>query len=248
LLFLDGSPHAWLGAHHPPVCLLLSSDDATGKALWGKFQPRENRDGCFEVCYRTFSRYGLPGGFYLDRASHFITTRHGGLHAPQRPEQDETHFQRAMRELAIGLTFAHSPQARGRGERLNGTFQGRLVAELGVHGVQDCREATRYLNERFIPRAEKWFARAPADPDPAWRPVPEPADLRAVLCAQYTRSVTGDNTIGFQGRRWQLLPPAKAPHLVRARVQVQQRFDGTVHFMHPRYGRLRAELIEDPAT
>jgi len=34
---------------------LLAGDDATGKPLWGKFQPQENRDGCFEVCYHVFN-------------------------------------------------------------------------------------------------------------------------------------------------------------------------------------------------
>ncbi len=51
-LFLDGSPHPWFGPDSPEVCLLLSSDDATGKPLWGKFQPNEDRNGCFEVCYQ----------------------------------------------------------------------------------------------------------------------------------------------------------------------------------------------------
>ena len=67
LLFLDGSPHRWFGDNYEPVCLLLSTDDATGKPLWGKFQPQEDRDGCMEVCYRTFIKHGLPLAYYLDR-------------------------------------------------------------------------------------------------------------------------------------------------------------------------------------
>src|SRR5947209_11157517 len=60
LLLLDGSPHPWFGPNRPSCCLLLASDDATGKPLWGKFQPEEDRDGCFEVCYQVFVRFGLP--------------------------------------------------------------------------------------------------------------------------------------------------------------------------------------------
>jgi hypothetical protein len=134
LLFLDGSPHPWFGPRHPDCCLLLASDDATGKPLWGKFQPEEDRDGCFEVCYHVFLRYGLPGAFYLDRASQFITTRKGGRQALHNPERDPTHFEEAMSLLKVGLIFAYSPQARGRGERLNGTFQDRLVAHYRVRG------------------------------------------------------------------------------------------------------------------
>jgi len=129
-LFLDGSPHQWSGPDHETVCLLLATDDATGKPLWGKFQPTEDRDGCFEVCYQVFRKFGLNGFWYLDRASQFKTTRHGGLHVAQRLDQDDTPFQQAMERLAVGVKFAHSPQARGRGERINGSFQGRLVAEL----------------------------------------------------------------------------------------------------------------------
>jgi len=247
LLFLDGSPHPWFGDAHPSCCLLLASDDATGRPLRGLFLPTENRDGCFEVCYGLFRKHGLPAGFYLDRASQFTTTRHGGLHVRQGPDTEPTHFEKAMARLAVGLIFAHSPQARGRGERLNGSFQDRLVQELALHGITDMAEATRYLNRRFIPRYARRFGRAPADPSPAWRPVPQGMDLRAELCAHHTRTVAHDHTVQFQGGLWQLKPPQDAWHLVRAQVDVQERFDGSLRFWHAGYGYLCARCIEEPA-
>lgn len=248
LLFLDGSPHRWFGDTHPPVCMLLASDDATGRPLWGKFQPTEDRDGCFEVCYKVFSKFGLPGGFYLDRGSQFTTTRHGGLHVAQGPQTDPTHFEQAMESLGIELLFAHSPQARGRGERLNGSFQGRLVAELAERGIADCSSATRYLNHTFIPRYARRFGHSPASPTPAWRPLPEGMDLRRVLSAKHTRTVANDNTVPLHGTSYQLWPPAHLRHLVRAKVEVQERFDGTVRFLHPQHGYLRAEAIASGET
>ena len=248
LLFLDGSPHPWFGDDHPPVCMLLSSDDATSKPLWGKFQPTENRDGCFEVCYRVFTTFGLPGGFYLDRGSQFTTTRHGGLHVRQGPHTEFTAFEVAMETLGIDLIFARSPQARGRGERLNGSFQGRLVAELVDMGIADCRAATRYLNRSFIPRYCRRFGKPPADPAAAWRPVPEGMDLRAVLAVKHTRTVANDTTVGLNGTTYQLRPPAHLFHLARAKVEVQERFDGTVRVLHPEHGYLRATPIADPET
>jgi len=248
LLFLDGSPHPWFGEGHPPVCLLLSSDDATGKPLWGKFQPTEDRDGCFEVSFRVFSKFGLPGGFYLDCGSQFITTRHGGLHVKQGPQTEPTHFQKAMEALGIELLFAHSPQARGRGERLNGSFQGRLVAELAVRGITDCAAATRYLNETFIPRYARRFAKPPASVVAAWRPVPEGIELRRVLAARHARTVANDNTVRLDGIIYQLYPPARCHHLVRAKVEAQRRFDGTVRFFHPEHGYLRAEALPRQET
>lgn len=236
-LYLDGSPHPWFGPDHPRVCLLLCSDDATGKPLYGKFQKEEDREGCFEVCYHVFSRFGLPVAFYLDRASQFKTTRHSGVHVRQS-ERELTHIQRAMQELNVQLIFAHSPQARGRGERLNGTFQDRLLAELLHRRISDCERATQYLNSTFIPRFWKWFSKPPVNPMPAWRPLPKEMDLKQVLCVKETRCLENDNTVSFLGMRYQLFPPR---HLWK--VQVQLRFDGSIRFWHPRCGFLKARRL-----
>jgi transposase len=244
LLFLDGSPHPWFGQDAGEVCLLLASDDATGKPLWGKFQPNEDRNGCFEVCYQVFKKFGLATAFYLDRASQFTTTRHGGTHVQQGPEVEDTHFERAMAQLAIGLIFAHSPQARGRGERLNGSFQQRLVAELIHKGIKDCKTATKYLNQVFIPKYQKRFAQLPVDPRSAWRPVPKELDLKSVLAANHERMVANDNTVSFEAETYQLTPPPGRCHLLHARIQVQEHFDGTIHFLHPKLGELKAKKIE----
>jgi hypothetical protein len=241
LLFLDGSPHPWFGPQYEPVCLLLTTDDATGKPIWGKFQPQEDRDGCMEVCYRTFLRYGLPLAYYLDRGSQFIHTDHRA--EQQGRKVPPTAFQIAMKALNIDLIFANSPQARGRGERINGSFQNRLVAELVRFGIHDCKRATRYLNQVFIPRYARRFGRPPADPTPAWRPLDPALHLPSILCAKHQRTVSNDNTVTFAGTLFQVEPPPGRHHLVHAKIEVQQRFDGSVHLVHPRYGELTAHKI-----
>jgi len=55
---------------------------------------------------------------YVDKASHFKTTRYGGLHVNIAEEQEQTHIERALKELDINLILAGSPQAKGRIERL----------------------------------------------------------------------------------------------------------------------------------
>lgn len=236
LLFLDGSPHPWFGDGHEPVCLLLSTDDATGKPLYGQFQPQEDRDGCLEVCYRTFRKHGLPLAYYLDRGSQFIQTDH--LAASQGLKIPPTAFQIAMKTLHIELIFAHSPQARGRGERINGSFQNRLVAELVRYGIHDCQRATRYLNQVFIPRYCRRFGQPAANPAPAWRPLDPALNLPSILCAKHQRIVSNDNTVRFAGVLYQVEPPVGRHHLVHAKIEVQQRFDGSIHLVHPRYGEL----------
>ena len=61
-----------------------------------------------------------------------------------------TQWGRALGELGITQILAHSPEAKGRVERANGTFQDRLVAELRLAGACTLAEANQVLTE-FCP-------------------------------------------------------------------------------------------------
>ncbi len=236
MLFLDGSPHRWFGDELST--LILSTDDATGKPLYGLFQKEEDLDGCFRVCLEVFRTYGLPVKFYLDRASQFTTTRHGGLHVSQK-DTEPTQFERAMDELGVTLVFAHSPQARGRGERINQTFQDRLVSELRLHNITTAQGATRYLNESFISRYGARFGVKPEDEVPAWRKAPP--DLHNILCKRFQRKVTNDNAVSIKNQIIQLLPTRTRRHFVKASVWVNLWVDGSWHVIHPLYGEIPCE-------
>jgi hypothetical protein len=242
MLFLDGSPHRWFGPDGPRMTLILATDDATGQPLYGLFKPQETRDGCFEVFYHLALHHGLPESLYLDRASQFTTTRHGGIHAHQVSEEP-TAFEIAMQKLKVQIIFANSPQARGRGERMNGTFQGRLVAELRHEQITDPAPANRYLNDIFIPRIVRRFGVSPRDSQTAFRPIPAGLDLRTVLCVESIRVVESDNTIALHGYRYQLQPPRVCPTLCYCRVRVQEWFDQSVHVYHQHFGEIPNVLI-----
>ena len=76
-----------------------------------------------------------------------------------------------LARLGIEHIPAYSPQARGRSERLNRTFQDRLVNELRVAGIATLEAANRYLAEHFVPQHNATFARAPRDPASAFVPL-----------------------------------------------------------------------------
>ncbi|UCG43162.1 MAG: ISNCY family transposase [candidate division WOR-3 bacterium] len=242
LVFLDGSLHHWLGIDRHMLTLILATDDATGMPLHGLFAPQETLDACLEVFYHVACRHGLPTALYLDRAGQFTTTRHGGVHRFQRDDKP-THFETAMQTLLVGTIFADSPQARGRGERINGSFQGRLVAELRHKGIKTAAAATDYLNRVFIPKYARRFGVAPRDPSPAFRPVPKGIDLRHVLCAKHSRTVSNDDTISYQGHSYQLLLTSRRISLIGAKVEVQAWFDGSTHVFHPRAGEIPIRLL-----
>jgi transposase len=240
MLFLDGSPHRWFG--NEKSTLLLSTDDATGNPLYGLFQKEEDLEGCFRVVGEVIARKGIPSLFYLDRASQFTTTRRGGLHVAQRDDQP-TQFERAMMELGIRLLFAHSPEARGRGERINETFQDRLVAEFRLHGIATYNEATKYLNNTFIPKYVKRFGVTPRDDNSAWRLVPPHVDIRNILCTRYQRRVDHDNTISVKNRSIQLLPTRTRLHFAKAHVIVNRWIDGSWHVSHGTAGEIPCREI-----
>lgn len=237
LVFIDGSPHPWFGLDLPQATLILATDDATGMPLHGRFDREETLAGCFNVFYHVGLRYGLPAALYLDHAGQFTTTRHGGTHVFQRDDKP-THFEIAMHSLAVELIFADSPQARGRGERINGSFQDRLVAELDHHHITDPVKATDYLNRVFIPKYAKRFGVKPRNPSQAFRPIPEGLDLRTVLCAKSTREVQNDNTISYHGRIYQLKPSTRSVCIAGTKVAVQEWFDGSIHVRHEKAGTI----------
>ena len=142
-------------------------------------------------------------------------------------KQQPTQFGRALMELGIQPIFALSPQAKGRIERLWGTFQDRLVSELRLAGASTIDDANRVL-WYFLPRFNAQFSVPPAQPGLAYRGLPTGLCLESVLCFKYQRTVAADNTIRFNGQVIQLLPGWDRRSYAHARVEVQERLDGSL--------------------
>ena len=102
-------------------------------------------------------------------------------------EQQPTQFGRALEELGIRPIFAFSPQAKGDIERLFGTLQDRLVAELRLAGATTMEQANQVL-ELFLQRFNARFAVPAAQGGSAYREPPEHLDLDGVLCFKYRHS------------------------------------------------------------
>jgi hypothetical protein len=105
-----------------------------------------------------------------------------------------TQVGRALATLGVEHIPAYSPQARGRSERLNRTFQDRLVNELRVAGITTTPAANQYLREVFLPQHNATFSHPPRDPEPAWVALGA-VDLDQMLCHQESRTVGQDNTV-----------------------------------------------------
>ncbi len=169
LLHLDGSPHAWLAlCSDQRQTLIAVIDDATKRLLYAQLWPVEMLQAVMSALAHVLRTYGLPLALYTDRAGWaFHTPKAGGP-----VDRDHlTHVGRALRALGIEHIGAYSPQARGRGERVNRTLQDRLVNELRLAGITSLEAANAYLRERFIPDYNATFTRPPADPTSAFVPL-----------------------------------------------------------------------------
>jgi hypothetical protein len=70
-----------------------------------------------------------------------------------------------------------------------------------------------------------------------------PRAFKAVLSAKFTRTVAADHTVRFEGQTYQLRPPGSCPSLVKSLIEVQQWFDGSIHFRHARLKKGKPPLV-----
>jgi transposase len=224
LLHLDGSVHAWFTlAPDARPCLVLVSDDATKRVLTGAFFPAETTEAVMQSLAVVFRAEGLPMALYTDRAG-------WAFHTPTaKGPVDKAHLTqvgRALARLGIEHIPAYSPQARGRSERLNRTFQDRLVNELRVAGIATIAAANVYLREQFLPTHNATFARDARDPASAFVAL-GPIDLETILCHEEDRVVARDNTVTLAGQVLQILPQPGRRSCAGLRVTVRRHLDRT---------------------
>lgn len=202
LLQMDGSHHDWFTGRRGWAVLMVMIDDATGR-VFARFFENESWHSAATTLRRYTQQHGLPQGLYVDR--------HGIYRAEWDPTPDEilagiepkTQFGRAMSELDVELIRAHSPQAKGRVERVNRTLQDRLVKELTRAGISTLESANAYLEATYLPRFNQRFGRPAAKEADLHREVLDERVLR-VLSLQEDRVVQNDWTVRWHNRFLQL--------------------------------------------
>lgn len=229
LLHLDGSPHAWLRrCPEQRQTLIAVLDDATKRLLYAQLWPAETTAAVFTALHAVCTAWGLPISLYTDRAGWaFYTPKAGG---PVDRTQ-LTQVGRALAHLGIEHIGAYSPQARGRGERLNRTVQGRLVNELHLAGITTLAAANAYLLERFIADYNDEFAHPPADPTSAFVPL-HGADLDGILCEHAARTVGQDNVVTLDALALQLAKQPGRRTCAGLRVTVRRDVHGVLSVWH----------------
>src|SRR4249920_2111757 len=230
MLQVDGSPHDWLEGRGPWLCLVGAIDDATGKVPRAFFEPAESSWAYFRLFSEIFKKQGLCQSVYSDRHSIFWTDREPTIEEQLKNQRPTTEVGRGLEELGVTLILAGSPQAKGRIERLWGTFQDRLVSELRRAQAKSKAQAQAVL-DRYLTEHNLKFAKPPANAVPAWRKV-SLKQIEQSLCFKQQRTVAKDNTVSFEGTLFQI--PKSSPYRSYAnkRIDVHVLLDGAVEFFY----------------
>jgi transposase len=225
LLQGDGSRHDWLEGRGPWLTLIAYIDDATSQVLGASFREEEDAAGYFLGLQAICRERGIPAAVYVDQHTIFQSPAKPTLEQQLSGEAPKSQFGRLVNELGIELILAHSPQAKGRVERLWETLQDRLVKALRKAGASSLAEANQVLKD-FLPKFNQRFQVPSAQSTTAFRPWPKAYRPEDFFCFKHRRTVTNDNTFPFDGHRLQIPPGPGGRSYAKAKVEVRQHLDG----------------------
>ena len=228
LLHIDGSKHQWF-CDERWYDLIVILDDATSEIYYAQLVEEESTRTVMAGLREVIENKGLFCALYSDRGSHFFVTPKAG---EKVDKHRLTQVGRAMKELGVQMIPAYSPQARGRGERNFGTWQGRLPQELRLAGITELKEANEFLRNHYIGVFNGKFQVEAAEKGTAFRRTWR-SDLDWIFTVQTERVVDKDNTVAIGERRWQIEKHRFRTTLAGCTVIIHEHLDGTVSI---RYG------------
>ena len=226
LVQMDGSHHDWFEGRGARPVLIAMIDDATNEVI-ARFFPGESMEGLMGTLRVWLETHGRPRSIYADR--HSLWVSQSGPPG-EREDGGNTQLRRALRELGIDFIPAHSPQAKGRVERLFGTLQDRLVKEMRLEGIDNIADANRFLNEKYLPWHNGKFRRKPASGADAHRRLSRGIDLDLILSEKEERTVANDYTVRWHNRIFQIGKPVY-PGLRGGKVMVAVKADGGMEIL-----------------
>lgn len=222
----DGCYHNWFENRAPECCLLLAVDDATGKITKARFDSHEGVLPTFGFWKAYVEEKGKPVAIYLDKFSTYKINHE----AAEDNKELITQFQRATAMLGIELITAHSPEAKGRVERMFDTLQDRLVKELRLEGISDIASANKFLEEKYIPVFNAKFAVVPVKRSDLHRSLTtaDVKQLPSVFSIHSTRTVMNDFTVRFKNHYFQLEQQQPVTVCRKDNILIEEHLDGSM--------------------
>lgn len=219
MLQLDGSHHDWFEGRRGKCVLMAYIDDATSR-VYCRFYEYEGTIPAMDSFKRYIGKYGIPMSIYTDKHTTYKSPAEPSIEEEINGTTPLSEFGRALTELQVKIIHAHSPQAKGRIERLFKTLQDRLVKEMTIRGINTIEEANKYL-DTYLSVHNRRFAVKPKEQENLHRKVPQGLNLDTILCIRTVRPLRNDFTIVHNRKLYQIECTTKMKE-----VAVQERVDG----------------------
>jgi hypothetical protein len=211
----DASTHLWCPLAREKWALVTAIDDYSRKLLFADFFRSETTWAHIQATQAVMEQYGLALGYYVDslRVFRFVQGRDSFWRKHVLETDDvETQWLKIMHLLGVKVTYALSPQAKGKIERPYRWLQDRIVRTCIYENLSTREEARgvlqaelhRYNAEqvhsttREIPNIR--FDRARANGNSLFRKlvIPKPySSLQDVFCLREKRMVNAYRRISL---------------------------------------------------
>ena len=213
----DASLHLWSPLANEKWTLITSLDDYSRKLLFADFFAHETSWAHIQAAQDVLVKNGLPVRYYVDnlRVFRFIEER-DSIYRNHilRTDDIDPQWRQVMRLLNIEVTYALSPQAKGKIERPFRWLQDRIVRTCALEGISSMEDARQILNDEVdrynnrqvhsttgeIPSVRYDIAKKSGNS--LFRPfkVPKPySSLKDVFCIHDTRTTNGYRKIKIAG-------------------------------------------------
>lgn len=212
---MDGSHHLWLEDRGLKLVLMGFIDDATSN-FDGLFFEYEGTKPAMGGLKSYAQKYGLPVQLYLDKHATYKSNakkRYRYANWDFEDKEELTQFERACKQLGIEVIHAHSPQAKGRIERVFKTLQDRLVKEMRLAGIKTCEEANTFL-KTYLPKFNKRFKVAARLSGDLHRSIDKSVKLDEILSVQTEHVLRNDRTVLHERQLYQVTDKTRAKQVV----------------------------------
>jgi len=148
----DSSHHLWAPASREKWYLITSLDDYSRFMLYAMLLKTETSWAHILALQTVILRYGLPYTYYVDSHSIFRFVRgRDSLWYKHHLLTDETtpQWKQVLQDCNVKVTYALSPQAKGKMERPYGWLQDRLIRTCVREDVKEIKQAQRVLNHEL---------------------------------------------------------------------------------------------------
>lgn len=146
----DSSLHLWSPFADEKWTLITSIDDFSRKLLFADFVPADTTWAHIQATQALIRAYGIPLRYYVDslRVFRFVQGRDSvwRKHVLETDDVD-TQWRKMMRVLGVDVTYALSPQAKGKIERPYRWLQDRIVRTCALENIATMEEARPVLRE-----------------------------------------------------------------------------------------------------